>query len=199
MHRVPQERSPCMSLTSTKQSFNPPCQWHKHMLPQQPRARQASHALSVHFPHLQALYTSQPKNGGTRTRAKWRAACLPMHTMARFHMEKCCHHMHELAQVEGDVPPQLDPLEMLTTPTPASLPSEPLACTPMHIPQQVLEVIARAKVHGQVSTPTVRVVPTQHTTPRTPCAGGPVAEAIARMASERAALHAVRFVGVSDR
>ena len=94
---------------------------------------------------------------------------------------------HVIAQVEGDVPPQLDPLEMLATPIPACLPSEPLACMPMHIPHQVLEAIARAKVHGQVSTPTS--VPTQHTTTHTTCAGGPVAEAIARMASERAALH----------
>ena len=96
---------------------------------------------------------------------------------------------YDLAQVESDVPPHLDPLEMLATPAPASLPSEPLACTPMHIPQQVLEAIARAKVYGQVSTPADRALPTHHTTTHAPCVGGPVAEAIARMTTGRTALH----------
>ena len=94
---------------------------------------------------------------------------------------------HVVAQVEGDVPPQPDLMEILATPIPACLPSEPLACMPVHVPHQVLEAIARAKGQGQVSTPAL--MPTHHTTTLTTCAGGPVAEAIARMAAEKTAVH----------
>ena len=79
--------------------------------------------------------------------------------------------------------PCTDALDILATPAPP-IASIPLTCTPRVMPRQVLDVIARAPP-TQVATPVAMHI-NNHMTTITPYAGGPVAEAIARMAFERA-------------
>ena len=79
--------------------------------------------------------------------------------------------------------PCTDALDLLATPAPP-IASIPLTCTPHVMPRQVQDVIARAPP-TQVTTPVAMHI-TNHMTTITPYAGGPVAEAIARIAFERA-------------
>ena len=79
--------------------------------------------------------------------------------------------------------PCTDALDILATPAPP-ITSMPLTCTPRVMPRQVLDVIARAPP-TQVATPVAMHI-NNHMTTITPYVGGPVAEAIARMAFERA-------------